>query len=371
MTVLRHPGLSRLEVSERTGLSPSAITGVVDRLMARGFLIEGKRDAANATLGRPRAPLFIGAGARLVVGVAIGASDAVVAVADLTGAVRETRRVAGGADFLVRVHAAIRELAARNGDKTLGVAVSIPGNLDPATGRVRQATNLDWHDVDALAVLKGDLALPFFCENNSDLAAFAERWFRPEAALDNFVFVTLRVGIGTGMILNGQLVRGARHCAGEFGHVTLVPEGRRCVCGQSGCWEEYASDRALVRHYGVDGVDSLGVVARARAGDAAAQRALAETAEWLALGLCPLILGLNPSAIALDDWGAAGWDLIRDGVWRVIERRVPAAWREGVEIFPSTHTDDASLTGAIAWALAQFYTSFAVEHADAAVSLRV
>lgn len=376
LAVLRHPGSSRLDIARMTGLSPSAITGITDRLMEQDLLVEGRRDAGRAAMaGRPRAPIFLKAAARLAIGVAIGNQNATVALADFTGRVLAQQAIEAQptATYLARVHAAIRQFAAEAGEKALGVAVSIPGNVDPATGRVRQATNLAWHDVDALAVLKGDLTLPFSCENNSDLAAFAERWFGEEPLRDNFVFVTLRVGIGAGIILNGQLVRGARHCAGEFGHVTLVPGGRECVCGQRGCWEEYASDRALVRRYGEHGgtaaLDSLAVVARARQGDVAAMAALAETATSLALGLCPVILGLNPAAIVLDDWGAAGWDLIQERVWQVIAERVPAAWREGVEIMPSSRAEDASLTGAIALVLARFFTSFQPQHPGDAVRL--
>lgn len=381
LAILREPGLSRWEVATTTGLSPSAITGIIDRLMGQGFLVESKRQGvALAGAGRPRSPLHLRAEARYAIGVEIAATEATAALADLSGRVVAERTVpvdgSTASEFLARVHAAIGELAEQGGERVLGVAVSIPGNLDPATGLVRQATNLDWHDVDAIGLLKGNLELPFFGENNANLAAFAERWFRCGETLDNFVFVTLRVGIGTGVILNGELVRGASNCAGEFGHVVLVPGGRRCVCGQQGCWEEYASDRALVRLYGEyrgDAAtgDSLAVVARAREGDAAALRALDETAGALALGLCPLILGLNPAAIALDDYGAAAWDLIRQRVWGVIEERVPAAWRQGVEIFPSGHATHSSLTGAIALVLAQFFTSFAPEHGDGAGPVRM
>ena len=381
LTLLRQPGLSRLGLAGATGLSPAAITNITDRLTEQGFLAEGQKlSPAQGLPGRPRAPLLLRADARLAIGVAIGPPAATVALADLNGAVLASREIparaaAEPAPFLAQIHGAIRELAAEGGDKLLGVAVSIPGNLDPATGLLRHATNLHWHDLDVRAALQGDLKLPFFCDNNSDLAAFAERWFRPGDALDNFVFVTLRVGIGAGIILNGQLVRGARNCAGEFGHVTLVPGGRQCVCGQRGCWEEYASDRALVRRYreyGGDGrMDSLGVVRQSRRGETAAQRALDETAESLALGLCPLILGLNPSAIALDDWGAAAWDLIEKLVWQVIRRRVPEAWREGVAIFPSSHAVDSSLAGAIALVVSRFFTSFAPDGAGETIRLRV
>ena len=239
---------------------------------SRAFCWKASRRGPRAVPAARPAPLHLRPDARLAIGVEIGAREATAVLADLTGAVLAERVVPAQPEtgpFLAAIHAVIRQLLNQGGERVLGVAVSIPGNLDPATGRVQQATNLAWRDLDVLGSLRGELSLPFTCENNSDLAAFAERWFRPAdlEPLDHFVFVTLRVGLGTGLILNGQLVRGASNCAGEFGHTTLVPGGRPCVCGQLGCWEEYASDRALVRRYqeaGGPAVDSLEVVHRAR-----------------------------------------------------------------------------------------------------------
>jgi len=370
LAILRNPGISRRDLARVTGLSASAMTGIIDRLMAQGFLDEGRMEAsARLAAGRPPAPLTIRWDSRLAIGVEIGPAGTRTALADLRGHILAERRITGAERLLERTHEAIAELAGRGGDRVLGVAVSIPGNLDPESGRVRHATNLAWHDVDALSVLRGSLPLPFSCENNSDLAALAERWFRPDEQLDDFVFVTLRVGLGTGLILNGQLVRGAANRAGEFGHMVLVPGGRPCVCGQAGCWEEYASDRALTRRYPAP--DSLTVVSAARAGDAAALAALRETADALAQGLVVLILGLNPAAIVLDDWAAAGWDLVGGYLTAQVEARLPAAWRGDVRVLPSQQASQSSLQGAIAKVLADFFTSVAPERARRDGPLRI
>lgn len=368
--IRRQPGISRLDLARLTGLSPSAVTGIVDRLNEQGFLIEDRGPAGRAALGRPPIGLSIDDAARCAIGVEITPGEATLALADLSGRILEERQTpfTQPADaFLAAVHAGIRELAERAPAKLLGCAVSIPGNFDAATGRIRQATNLDWHDLDVHGPLKGDLPFSVLVENNANLSALAERWFAENgsAPLDDFLFVTLRVGIGTGLILDGRLIRGARQCAGEFGHMTIYPDGRKCLCGNTGCWEEYASDRALERLYqerGGPAVTSREVVERARGGEEAAQASLKEVARALGLGLATLIMGLNPAAIAVDDWAATGWDLIRTTVWEVLEQRVPEPWRQGVEIFPSRRATHASLAGAIALVLSQFFTSFESEH---------
>lgn len=143
--------------------------------------------------------------------------------------------------------------------------------------------------------------------------------------------------------------------------MTIAAGGRRCLCGNQGCWEEYASDRALVRLYLERTGTAAGaqaIVERARGGEAAALEALNETAGYLGLGLANLIMGLNPEAIFLDSWGAAGWDLLKGPVWTAIRGCVPASWLEGVQVRPSAHTADASLRGAVALALSRFFLSF-------------
>ena len=150
--------------------------------------------------------------------------------------------------------------------------------------------------------------------------------------------------------------------AGEFGHTVLYPDGRKCLCGNHGCWEEYASDKALCRlyheHGGEEICDSLEVIRRAKAGDVAALAATAEVGRNLGLGLMNVITGLNPAAICLDDFAACGWDLIEPAIWDVLRSRVPDYWLAGVRIFPSEHAIHASLSGAVALALSKYFTSF-------------
>ncbi len=362
-TILRRPGISRLELARHSGLSPSAMTIIIDRLQTGGWVRE-EEPLKQARVGRRPSGLRVRPESRLALGVEISPFEATATLCDLHGEVVQERSLAAtrnAESFLTKIHGVIRGLVNAAGPNMLGVGISIPGNIDQATGTVIAATNMHWRNLDALRLLRQDLGVPFYCENNSNLAALAERWFNLEA-LNDFVFVTLRAGLGTGIISAGALIRGSANRAGEFGHSVIHPEGRHCLCGNRGCWEEYASDRALVRMYeergGTQGLTSLQIVERARQDDAVASGALQDAAGELALGFVNLAMALNPAAIVVDDFAAAGWDLIENRVWQGLRDRVPEYWLEGLRIFPSRHATHSSLRGAVALVLSKYFADF-------------
>ncbi len=354
--VYREPGISRNEIALRSELSPAAITGIVGRLLEAG-LVREERTESQGKLGRRPTALYVIPGSRLLAGVEITPFGATVALAGLDGEVVEHVDIAFDEDpnrFLSAIHESVLAVIAAAPNPVLGVCISVPGTMDPDTGRVVAATNLHWRDIDAVAAIRPGISQTVFWENNSNLSAMAERWFRPvdQKPLDDFVFVTLRVGLGTGLIINGKLARGARAHAGEYGHSILWPDGRTCICGNRGCWEEYASDRALLREHGDTSVTSIQLAQRAVEGDPEARRAIETVAESLGLGLVNIVMSVNPSAIALDDFAAVAWPVVEPVLWLVLRERVPAYWLGDLDIFPSRQTP---LKGTFAALLSRYF----------------
>jgi predicted NBD/HSP70 family sugar kinase len=246
--------------------------------------------------------------------------------------------------------------------------VGLPGTIDRRTGRIIAAENFGWFGVEAGERLRGNLKLPFYFENAAKLSALAEMWFsdRDGARLRNFVAVETRGGVGTGVIVNGQILQGATSAAAEFGHISLYPDGPKCACGNVGCWEQYASDLALIRAYaeetgqpGAEHEPVEEILAKARAGDPPAQRALRTTAQHVGMGFVNLVMALNPQAIVVGDYLAQAWDLIEEEVWAVLRQRTPAYFLAGLRVFASRHGTDSSLRGAVALVLNRFFSSFA------------
>ena len=353
--IMREPGIPRHEIAKAAGLSPAAVTGIVNRLLKAGLIRETGTESRGA-LGRRPTALWIVPDSRLFVGVEIATREAAVALAGLDGVILERQIIPFDADagrYLGSIRNAVAQLADSH-PNMVAMGVSIPGTLDPKTGRLAASTHLHWHDMDLMQALTRDLHLPAIWDNNSNLAAVAERWFRDsrESPLNDFVFVTLRVGLGTGLIANGTLIRGARLHAGEFGHMTLYPGGTPCECGRLGCWEEYAGDRALVREYGAgDSLTSVEIARRALEGEPRALAAVETVAQGLGEGLASIVLALNPAAIAVDDYAAAAWPIVEPVVNRIL-RQLPSHWVDGLSVFPSSRTP---LEGAIAGALSHYF----------------
>ncbi len=362
-------GVSRADIARITGFSPSSVTFVVNRMIRDGLLSESPSEAP-AQVGRRPLILRLQPESLFAVGVEITRAEARIASAGLDGRILKLRTVPRQQDhrvFLVRVRDAIRAMAGKNTTgRLLGVGVSLAGTIDRATGYVVAAENLGWFGVDVGQVLSDGIATPFYYENDAKLSALAERWCCEPGSkqLDNFVFLTLSPGLGTGVVIEGRLFHGSTGEASEFGHTSLFPGGRRCVCGSAGCWEEYASQRALERLYAErrgascpqpwPGADDI--IRMARDGDSMALDVLQETATYLGMGCANLNAAFNPEAIIVGDYLASAWDLMENAVWDSLRRRAPNRYLTQLRIIPSRHGRDSSLMGALALVLSNFFT---------------
>lgn len=234
-------------------------------------------------------------------------------------------------ELVAEVATRVRGLRAAHGAARCdGLGMVVPGMVDRRSGRVLNAPQLGWRDVDLLESLEAATGLRVHLENAPVACALAQVWLSDDRSegSDNFVYVTVSDGVGAGVVVHGEVVRGHGDTAGEFGHISLDPEGPRCMCGLRGCWEVYTSNMAtLARYFGLDvsrvesrerlreaGVTVPDLVARARGGDADALAALSETANYLGIGLAGIINALNPARIVIGGEITMGWDLIEPRV---------------------------------------------------------
>ncbi|MDR3345326.1 MAG: ROK family protein [Oscillospiraceae bacterium] len=148
---------------------------------------------------------------------------------------------------------AAAEDAIVNAGITLGDVASIglgtPGSIDKRSGMITYANNLEFHDVPAVETLRGHFGKPVFLDNDANAAALGEccAGAGRDENVDSFVMITLGTGVGSGIIIDGKILRGINYAAGEMGHMVIIKDGSRCTCGRRGCWESYSSARALVQ----------------------------------------------------------------------------------------------------------------------------
>lgn len=369
LSVLRDEGrLTRIELSRRTGLSPTTITRVVAQLLQDGCVAEGNTVSRRGT-GRPGTQVAVVPSAFGVLGVHLGVGTVRLGLVDVGG--RDHRRE--GFDYdphedaetvLRRVAMSLSAMRAPGVDgisgPLLGVGVAVPGPVDDAGRRLLMAMNLNWRDVPVADLLEEQMGLPVVVEHNVRAMALAEARSGLGRGLGSVAFVYLRTGLGAGLVVAGRGFQGGVRGAVELGHLRVVDNGAPCVCGGHGCLETVVSDRALrcvLADLGIDpgrGEPLLTLVAVAET-TAPAAAALDQVVTHLATGLAALMNLLGPESILLggafaqvpDSFVARLADETREAVFPVI--------RSAVRIRRSGLPNDPGVDGATTVALDRFF----------------
>jgi predicted NBD/HSP70 family sugar kinase len=295
-----------------------------------------------------------------------------VATSDLAGRIVEQDEFPTDPDFtttLGKVSALIKNLSHSNHGSLEAVGVSLPGLVDPSTGNAVYVPYFKWRDIPITKTLSTAVGLPVIIDNDANAVALAELWFgRPEVSdARDFILVLVAEGVGTGIIFDGQVYRGQRGAAGEFGHMVIGTEAPvPCSCGNLDCWEAFSSVRAAVARYaqlsGTTLSDHFGfrqLVDLSLRGEPHAKSALIETAHYLGIGISNLVVGFSPEAVVVGGEMARAWSLVKDSLMETIEHSV----RRGLasaRIMPSTLGERPELRGALSLVLAsKFAAAFA------------
>jgi glucokinase len=307
---------------------------------------------------------------RSVIGVDLGGTNLRTALLSADGEVlersRETTRASEGwrnvVDRLVREIEGQRRNAAGRGLQVAGVGVGAPGVIHADTGVVVKSPNFpDWNNLPLRKLLEDALSLPVVIENDANAAALGEQWRGAGKNISSMILLTLGTGVGGGIVLDNRIWHGADGMAGEIGHLTLIPEGRQCSCGNRGCLEMYASARGIVRSY-QDALQAAGktspaamtaasVYDAARTGDRLAADVMRDMGRMLGIALASLINIFNPERIVLGGGVKDAWPLFIDAVREEVAARAFEVPARRSEIVPSLLGDDAGMVGAAAVAL--------------------
>ena len=339
-----HQPISRADLARRMKMRRGAVGLLVQELLDERRIVEGT--TGQAARGRKPTLLYVNTRQRSSVAVDIRATGTYLMMADSMGrprsdivsltTARDPRR------FVAQLAARISQLLlahAADAGKCEGIGVVVPGMVDAGTGRVLHAPTLGWRNVELRARLAAATGLPVHIENSGRACALAQLWEARKVAspVRNLVFVNVSDGVGVGIVINGELLRGQHNIAGEFAHMPLNIEGPRCACGAIGCWEAHISNLAtLTRYFGrppaMNGSKDqpftiADLIARARAGDGKAAATLQATARYLGLGLGGVVNIINPDCIFISGEITTAWDLIETTIRAALAERTltPAA----------------------------------------------
>lgn len=354
-----HGPLSRSDLVARTGLTRSAIRGLIGELVASGLVTES-RAARLGTPGRPSPLVRLDPDAAVVLALEVEVDSLAAAVVGLGGHVFELERVdkPRGHSSLDRTVADLADLASLvrsrrpPTDPLVGVGVGVVGIVRRADGFVSMAPNLGWRDVAlgrAVAGMLGDVARVSVA-NEADLGALAEHRRGAARGQDHVVFISGEVGVGGGIIVDGKPLTGAAGYAGEVGHMTVHAGGSPCRCGSVGCWETEVGGGALLaragrsRDSGRAGIEA--VLQDAAEGSATALAALDHVGRWLGVGLASLVNMLDPRLIVLGGLFGRIHPYVIAPLMAELDRRTLPASRALVRVVPAVLGLDAPLLGA-------------------------
>jgi len=359
--------ISRVDIAKETKLSRPTVSSVVADLLDAGWVRESGHGESSG--GRRPILLEFNYEARYIVGVVVSTDSLAVTIHNLRAEV-----VARSEDALSiktkpkalaeRVAERGRRTAGQGGidwDRVIGIGVALPSPYDYVSGKVTSVEMMPgWRGVSFKAMLEETLGKPVEVDNNANLGAIAEKWWGAGQGADNLVYVMFGVGIGSGLIIGGEIYRGRAGSAGEIGHLTIDMNGPRCRCGKKGCLEAVADTRAILKEASaalVSGeetslreiragrelkIEDVGMAAEA--GDPLSRRILQRAGRYLGLALADLVNLLNPDLIVLDapGTGAVFLESVREALH---DYALPVACQT-VEVIPADLGPNAVAIGA-------------------------
>lgn len=310
----------------------------------------------------------------VTVGIDIGGTNTKIGVVDKDGKILTNTRITTTnypkiAAFVAALDSEIRGLLEKAGDVELAaIGIGAP-NGNYLKGTIEQAPNLAWKGVVPLCdMLKKYFPVPVVLTNDANAAALGEMIYGGAKGMKNFIILTLGTGLGSGIVINGELVYGHTGFAGEMGHLTMEPFGRECGCGREGCLETYVSatgivktvqelfaerrDPSRLRKIPFDQLTSKMIAEAADEGDQIALAAFDQTAEMLATAINNAVAFCSPEAIFLFGGLVQSGDLLLDPLNRAVDENIMGYYRKSFKIIPSCLSEaDAAILGASALAV--------------------
>ena len=370
LTLIRaHQPVSRADLARLMETNRANVTLLINQLLHEGLVREGAQ-ASQRVRGRKPTFLYINSQKSVAVAVDVRASRTYVMITDSIG--KQVGDIVSFAtkfdpeDFVKDLGSHVRKalLKVVGTPDCDGIGIVIPGMLDRKTGVVLHAPTLRWRNVNLLDPLTREFAgTSVHLENSGKACALSQIWSTRGDGLaqNDIVYVSVSDGVGVGVVMNGELVRGKHNTAGEFGHVPLSIDGPQCSCGANGCWEAYISNPATLSRYFGREITSRqpqamdvaeftieDLITRARSNDSKALTALNSTARYLGLGLASIINVVDPSQIYIGGELTEGWDLIESEVRAAIKERALTSDLGEVPIRVVPAIEHPRLRGAVA-----------------------
>lgn len=362
--------ISRTDLARQSALTKPTVSAIVEDLMRDGVVHEVGFSETAASGGRPARLLEFNRQSAAYLGIHFGVRATAVAVADARGVIRaiaDRPSILRAADKSIELVGSLIDevLASANvpRERVQSAGVAVAGPIEQETGVCILSPNLGWHDVPLRQILTGMLDRPVIVHNEAHTAALAEGRVGAARGVGSFVWLDVGSGVGSGIVVDGDLFVGSRGLGGEIGHCPVSDDGRLCGCGRRGCLETVASGNALVREARAavaageqtvlknvgQAIDAAAVAAAAREGDPLAARLIAEASEHLGKGISYLLNILDPEMIIVGGVVAEAADALFVPLRESVNRH--ALQPRSIRVLPSALGKRAKIVGAVLMAM--------------------
>ncbi len=369
--------IARARLTEISGLNKSTIGSLLAQLQDWSFIRETGTTSVGP--GRPGVMIDINPDAGRLIGIELGVDFISAVLTDLKANRVWQRQIDTNdhpsphmrdqAQMLAQVERLILDAIDQtqaSGHRLLGIGAGVPGLVDHATGTLLFAPNLGWRDIP-LREMWRRFGVPVIVENEANAAALGEHMLGVARGVDDFIYLSAGVGLGGGIVIGGKLYGGVGGYAGEIGHMTLVPDGPQCNCGNRGCWETLIGPSAIIERVqqaasegrtpillalpgldgAVQGISMKHIIQAAELGEPAVLHVLDDIGRYLGIGIANLLNAFNPGLVVLGGVLSLVGPFILPRAQREIEVRALAAAQAGVNLSLSAFKFDACVMGGV------------------------
>ncbi len=367
-TIKSKSPISRAEIANVTGLNKGTVSSLVGELLEEQFITESGPGESSG--GRRPVMLLFNQAAGFSIGIDLGVNYLLGVLTDLQGNIVCEKTIQfpplSFEEIENKLSGIIDHLMASAPPSpygVVGIGIGVPGTVSK-DGKVLLAPNLGWKNVDLQARMEEKYQLPVTVENEANAGAYGEKRFGAGQNAQHIIYVSVGIGIGVGILLNGQLYRGNNGLSGEMGHMTIDIHGAQCRCGNVGCWELYASEKALLEKAERRGIPSSpneplsleSLTALAEAGNADAILLFEEIGGYLGAGIHNIIHIFDPEQVIIGNRMASAGKWLADPMKKRLENQTQWSPYENLDIgFSELSTHSAAL-GVAAFSIQHFFS---------------
>ncbi|GIM27702.1 xylose repressor [Clostridium polyendosporum] len=358
--ILKNSPISRAKLSEITGLNKSTVSSQVNTLIEEKLIFEIGQ--GQSTGGRKPVMLIFNKNAGYSIGIDIGVDYINGILTDLEGNIvldmyydlaDSSPEITK--DILFKI---VKHFISHMPDSSyglIGIGVCVPGLVD-RNEKIIFTPNSNWSNIDLKTLIQQEFNVSVFIENEANAGAYGEKIFGAAKNYDNIIYVSISTGIGIGIIINNELYRGVNGFSGEMGHMTIDFNGPKCSCGNRGCWELYASEKALLKSFQKKNntISYQEIIDLAHQNDVEILNLLQNFGHYLGIGLTNILNTFNPQAVILRNNIIESHSMVLNSIRNSVSSRTYPELDNHYELLPSSLGKNAAALGASSIAIEYF-----------------